>query len=877
MMNLHDNCCEWLLEGLTMKAVVMAGGEGSRLRPLTIGRPKPMVPIVNAPVMEHILGLLKRHGITEVVVTLQYMSNTIQDYFGDGSEFGMVIHYTVEETPLGTAGSVKNAEHLLDEPFIVISGDALTDFDLEKVISFHREREAMATLTLYQVPNPLEYGVVILDEEHRVTRFLEKPSWGEVFSDTVNTGIYVLDPGIFKYVPSGKSVDWSNDVFPQLLQNSDPMFGYVASGYWCDVGSLQEYVRANADMLQELVNLPLPGEISSGRIWRSNQDGEPDAVIHPTARVYGPVFLGKGVEVRAGAVIHGPTVIGDYTVVEERATIDRSVIWTNGYIGDGADLNGALIGKQVSLKSGTVVFEGAVIGDNCTIGEGAVVRPNVKLWPNKEVDPGATVASSLIWGNQARRSIFTATGVSGLANVEMVPEFAARVGAAYGSTLPRGSRVTVNRDRSRAARMIKRAIIAGLPSAGIDVLDIGDVPVPVARYETRASGAMGGIHVRLSPADWRQIELSLLDGRGLNIDKNGQRRIETSFFREDFRRVPVTEIGAISVVGDVVARRYEDAFVNHCDKSAITTAHGRAVIDYGFGSTSTILPTLLGRIGAETITVNAATGQAFGRRTATQYDQDLRHLSAICRAIGAQAGAMMDNDGTRIDLIDDRGVVLSPMTALAVIAVLAWRAHPGAVVGVPASAPLVFDALASRNGGAVLRIAPNARALMQAAQDAFVQHRVLTPTSPETNTIGTGEKPLILVGNGEGSYIFPDFHPGFDGMMAVARILQFLSVDSTSLSDVAINIPTAHLGRQTVPCPWDATGRVMRVMHEQASRFGDSGAASEGVRFDFGAEWVLVLPDADLPLFHVHAEGQSPEAAQALVAKHAEMIRRIVT
>ncbi|NBT94188.1 MAG: nucleotidyltransferase family protein [Chloroflexi bacterium] len=203
------------------------------LRPLTIGRPKPMVPIVNAPVMEHILGLLKRHGITEVVVTLQYMSNTIQDYFGDGSEFGMVIHYTVEETPLGTAGSVKNAEHLLDEPFIVISGDALTDFDLEKVISFHREREAMATLTLYQVPNPLEYGVVILDEEHRVTRFLEKPSWGEVFSDTVNTGIYVLDPGIFKYVPSGKSVDWSNDVFPQLLQNSDPMFGYVASGYWC--------------------------------------------------------------------------------------------------------------------------------------------------------------------------------------------------------------------------------------------------------------------------------------------------------------------------------------------------------------------------------------------------------------------------------------------------------------------------------------------------------------------------------------------------------------------------------------------------------------------------------------------------------------------
>ena len=194
-------------------------------------------------------------------------------------------------------------------------------------------------------------------------------------------------------------------------------------------------------------------------------------------------------------------------------------------------------------------------------------------------------------------------------------EFAARVGAAYGSTLAKGARVTVNRDRSRAARMIKRAVIAGLPSAGIDVLDIGDVPLPVARYETRASGAVGGIHVRLSPSDWRQIELSLIDGRGLSLDKNQQRKIETNFFREDFRRVPVTEVGAISVAGDAVPRRYADAFAALCDDGAISTAHGRAVIDYGFGSTSTILPSLLGRIGAETITVNAATNTSFGHRT----------------------------------------------------------------------------------------------------------------------------------------------------------------------------------------------------------------------------------------------------------------------
>src|SRR5918998_57386 len=200
-----------------MKAVVMAGGEGSRLRPLTMGRPKPMVPIVNAPVMEHIFALLRRHGITEVVVTLQYMANAIQEYFGDGSDFGIIVER-------------------------------------------HHAKSAMATLTLYRVPNPLEYGVVILDKDDRVTRFLEKPSWGEVFSDTVNTGIYVLDPTIFRYVRPGVPVDWSNDVFPQLLRNGDPMFGFVAGGYWCDVGNITEYVRANSDMLNGVVNLEMPGE-----------------------------------------------------------------------------------------------------------------------------------------------------------------------------------------------------------------------------------------------------------------------------------------------------------------------------------------------------------------------------------------------------------------------------------------------------------------------------------------------------------------------------------------------------------------------------------------------------------------------------------------
>ena len=214
-----------------MKAVIMAGGEGTRLRPLTSQCPKPLTPALNVPIMEHIVLLLKEHNIDEIVVTLHYLADEIEGYFGDGSEWGVTFHYSVEDTPLGTAGSVKKAEeYLKDEPFIIISGDALTDIDIDKAIKYHRDKNSMATIVLSHVPNPLEFGVVITDDEGHIRRFLEKPSWGEVFSDTVNTGMYILEPSIFDYMEQGKSYDWSQDIFPQMLAEEKPMFGYVMDG-----------------------------------------------------------------------------------------------------------------------------------------------------------------------------------------------------------------------------------------------------------------------------------------------------------------------------------------------------------------------------------------------------------------------------------------------------------------------------------------------------------------------------------------------------------------------------------------------------------------------------------------------------------------------
>src|SRR5215218_8220307 len=227
----------------------MAGGEGTRLRPLTSNHPKPMIPLANRPMMEHIVQLLQRHGFDEIVVTVAFLANDIRNYFGDGSEFGVRMVYATEETPLGTAGSVRNAMDELDERFLVISGDVLTDIDLSAMVEEHDRKKAMATIGLVRVDNPLEFGIAITQEDGSIERFLEKLSWGQVFSDTINTGIFVLEPEIFEHIEADRPVDFSSEVFPALLAAGLPLYGSVAEGYWEDVGTLDAYLRAHKDIL----------------------------------------------------------------------------------------------------------------------------------------------------------------------------------------------------------------------------------------------------------------------------------------------------------------------------------------------------------------------------------------------------------------------------------------------------------------------------------------------------------------------------------------------------------------------------------------------------------------------------------------------------
>jgi mannose-1-phosphate guanylyltransferase/phosphomannomutase len=825
-----------------MKAVVMAGGAGSRLRPLTISRPKPMVPIVNKPVLAHILDLLKRHGITDVVVTLQYMADVIQDHIGDGHSMGMNIQYSIEETPLGTAGSVKNAQQFLDDTFLVISGDALTDFDLTEIVSQHKARQAMATVTLYRVPNPLEYGVIVIDAQGRVQQFLEKPSWGEIISDTVNTGIYVLDPQALDYFEAGKPFDFSKDLFPLMLQRGDPLYGYVASGYWCDIGNLQEYMRASADLLEERVHLEPLGHNIGGSIWC-----EDEVEIAPDAQLYGPVFLGHGVKLKGGVVIHGPSAIRSYSVVDNRAHIDRSIVWRNSYIGEGVELRGAVIGRQCSLKSKTVVFEGAVIGDGSVAGAGSVIHPNVKIWPEKEIEAGATVKTSIIWGSQGRRVLFGRFGVTGQVNVDMTPEFATRLGAAFGASLPKGSTVTINRDPHRSPRMIKRAIISGLPSAGVNVLDLRSVPIPVARHYTRASDAAGGVHVRLSPHDNRVVDIRFMDSRGLTLSKSAERDIERVFFREDFRRVYLDEIGTIEYAPAVI-ERYEDDFMAALDVDAIRGARLPIVVDYANAPTALVLPLILSQLQCQVVALNASIDEDKMSIRQDEFDRSLQQLALISQAVQARLGARLDVGGEKLFLIDDGGKVVPPVTALAAMASLALKANGGGAIAVPLNMPTIFEEIALRHKGTVERTRVDLQDLMATASKGKV----------------------LIAGDGSGNLIFPRLHPGADAIFALAKLLEYLVTQNVSLSQVIAELPPYHMAERRVSCPWESKGTVMRLLNEQykPTRKGQI----DGTRIEVGKDWVLVLPDPDEPYIRVFAESGSGPQAQDLADKYARVV-----
>ncbi|MGH9125350.1 MAG: sugar phosphate nucleotidyltransferase, partial [Acidimicrobiales bacterium] len=678
-----------------MKAVIMAGGEGTRLRPLTSNAPKPLLPLANRPMMEHVINLLKRHGLDDIVVTVAYRANAIRTYFGDGSEFGVRIVYASEETPLGTAGSVRNAMAELDDTFLVISGDVVTDMDLSDIIKFHRSRSALVTIGLKSMDNPLEFGIVITREDGSIERFLEKPSWGQVFSDTINTGVYVLEPEIFDHIDADRATDFSSDVFPALLEAGLPLFGFVTEGYWEDVGTIEAYARAHQDALDERVALDIPGFRLGGGVWL----GE-GSEIDPAAKIQGPVVIGDNCRIEANAHLREYTVLGDNVRVSEDGFIHRAIVQDNVYLGPGVSLRGCVVGRSSDIRRAAQCQEGVVIGEGCFVGEHAVVNAGVKVYPSKTVEPGAVVNSSIVWESRGARSLFGRMGVAGLANVDVTPELAVRVAMAYAATMKKGSTVTTSRDTSRAARVLKRALMVGFNAAGIDVNDLEVATVPLTRFHIRGSTSSGGVTVRLAANDQQSVVIRFFDPSGIDLNEGAQRKVERLFAREDFRRALAGEIGDILFPARN-NEQYTTVLMDNLDTEEIRSARLKVVLDYAFGAVSFVMPQVLAKLGCEVLAVNPYANT----RQALAFDR-ARHageVAALVRASGAHLGAVFDSDGEHLTLVDDSGHVLSDDEAMLSLLQLVLATRDRATVALPISTSRFAEQLCQAAGATLIQ------------------------------------------------------------------------------------------------------------------------------------------------------------------------------
>ena len=823
----------------------MAGGEGSRLRPLTSRTPKPLVPVAGRPIMEHILLHLRRHQMRDVVATVQYLGASIRNYFGDGSEQGVALSYSVEDSPLGTAGSVMLARQRLNETFVVISGDSLTDIDLAAAARFHRERRAIATIVLKPVPNPLEYGVVVVDEGGAVQRFIEKPSWGEVISDLANTGIYILDPSVFDFFRAGEVTDWSGDVFPRLLKEGEPVFGWVAGGYWEDVGSHAAYVKANFDCLEGKVKVQIPGDRVNESIWI-----HPDAEISEGARIDGPALICAGAKVRAGAWVNGPAVVGPYTTIDSGVKISNSITWDHSYIGLNSRLRGAVVCKSVTIKNGCLLEEGSVVGSEVVIGAGSTVNPNVRIWPNKEVEPGAVVHESIIWAGSWKRGLFSSYGLNGLINVEFTPEFASRLGAAIGALAPKGTEIGISRDFTRSARMISRALMSGMISSGTGVTDLSVLPAPVSRYWARHN-RLSAVHVQTSPVDPRSADIRIFDDHGLELDKRSERRLEGLFFREDIRRVSHYEMGRI-VRRDGQTEGYVDEMISKLDLEKVRGSAFKVLIDYNNGSAATVLPRVLQEMNCTVIPLNASPAEIVLEQDESTFNDRLKEMGLIVSAVKAKLGVFIDTPGERCFLVDETGTVLDHDTAFAVITQLALAHRPGMVLG-PASASLAFSMIAEQ------------------MQSRFVPTKI----TPGSVLRAAQHADTVVASDGSGGYCWPDFAVSFDAVFTTVRVLELLAQSSASLGALRNRIPAVAHRTAIEFCPWEVKGRVMRTMMERHMR--DRVDLTDGVKVFVDGGWVLVVPDADRPEYHIIASTLDPALSDRLVGEYSELVRSVVS
>ena len=826
----------------------MAGGFGTRIQPLTHSMPKPMLPICNIPMMEHTMRKLVDIGITEIVVLLYFKPEIIKNYFEDGSRIGAKIEYVLPEEDFGTAGAVGAAREFLDTTFIIVSGDLVSDFDFEKIIDHHFSIDSKLTITLTSVENPLQFGVVIADENGKIEKFLEKPSWGEVFSDTINTGIYVIEPEILDYIPGQDSFDFAKDLFPLLMSEGIDLMSYDARGYWRDVGNPDSYREVYGDIFKHKIDVSFPGkriEYPDGVLYLSGE-----SEIDTSVEIIDTVIIGDNASIGKNVRLHNVS-IGDNVTIEAETKIRNTVLWHDISIGKKCVLDNSVICNDTIIDDLVTAKAGVILAEGCDVGKLAVFDQDVVVWPHKTIEAAAIVNKNVIWGNKYKNSIFENGSVMGKSNVEISCEMACQIAEAFAGHLPLGSRVIVGRDHSKSARMLKRAFLGGLLSGGITVLDLKAMPPAVVRYNLGLEkDLIAGVYFRQNVFDPTSVEITFFSEEGLRIDTDMAKSVEKAFFQQQYRRVDYNQIGRIeeSFIHYLQeCETYKDALEASIDHRIIKTSSFKVAVDLMYGGTKDIFPEVMSELQIENIILNAYTDyRKMGNMTYVE-KKSKEDISAIVKNLKFNIGFLMYPNGQQLGIVSDDGQVLDKIQGLFVVLSLLNLEAKGKKLSVflPTWAPDLTDNMFEN---------------------------LLIERGKYANFKAEKLKQYDLIATIGGNFSFTEFSLHRDAMYASLKIMEMLSRHTIKISDISKRFEVFYYKHIIIECSQAQKGKMMKRFFQEAKEKRSSNV--DGVKiWENETDWVLMIPDQVRDMLHLYIQAKDKSSGKALVERYEKNIK----
>ena len=516
-----------------MQAIIMAGGEGIRLRPLTCNMPKPLAPLCGRPVLEYILELLKNNSFKKATLTLMYQGDKIVSHFDEDSFKGVDLDYSFEDVPLGTAGCVKNASK--DDEVLVISGDAMCDFDLLSAIEFHRNSKADATIVVKKVPDPREFGLVLFEEDGRIKGFVEKPSFESCTTDMANTGVYILSKSALDLIPDSEKTDFAQNIFPEMMKRNMKLFAYEEKGYWCDIGDFKSYIKCQRDMLEGKVDCFIKGRKElNGLATLSLSDFR-------GVRITPPCYIGQNVSIGIGSIIEAGSIICDDVTIGKNSKIHGSVILEGAFLGEHISCNDAIVCSNAKMLTGSSAFESSVIGEKAVIGENSIVEAQVRIWQGKQLEKNSTATFDIKYGNAKAFSI-DEEGVCGETNAIITPQIAANLGSSVTSCFEQNNLVGVGYKNDNASKALALSFISGAMSSGGEVWDFGVCIEGQMSFCMKSCGIKIGCFIESG----KTTRMKILSENGLNPTRKQERKIESGLNRAEYNKVSFDSFGKLN-------------------------------------------------------------------------------------------------------------------------------------------------------------------------------------------------------------------------------------------------------------------------------------------------------------------------------------------